>query len=133
MKTKLFVLASVAALIVACGSKDAPAPAPTPSPAPAPAPAPAAKAIDNNSSGNPLTAPVDYLGTIAKAKHTADKGIETAALNQQVQLFFAQEGRYPKDLNEFVTMNYMKSLPVPPFGMEFKYDAAKGTVAVVPK
>ena len=61
--------------------------------------------LNNNSSGNPLTAPVDYLGAVAKAKKTAEKGAETAALNQQVQLFYAQEGRYPKDLNELVTMS----------------------------
>jgi hypothetical protein len=125
MKIQLFVLAAIASLLVSCGSKDAPPPSDPGKKA--------ATSIDNNSSGNPLTAPVDYLGAVAKAKHTADKGIETASLNQQIQLFFAQEGRYPKDLNELVTMNYLKALPAPPNGMELKYDAAKGTVAVVPK
>lgn len=129
MKIQLLACSAVVSLMLACGSKETPAPAP----APKADESKAAKSIDNNSSGNPLTAPVDYLGAVAKAKHTADKGIETASLNQQIQLFFAQEGRYPKDLNELVSMNYMKALPVPPFGMEFKYDAAKGTVAVVQK
>ena len=89
--------------------------------------------LNNNSSGNPLTAPVDYLGAVAKAKKTAEKGAETAALNQQVQLFYAQEGRYPKDLNELVTMKYMPSLPKPPYQMQFNYDAKTGQVKIVPQ
>src|SRR2546422_9768784 len=54
---------------------------------------------ENYSSGNPLTAPVDYLGAIAKAKKSAEKTVETVSLNQAIQQFSVAEGRYPKDLN----------------------------------
>ena len=49
-------------------------------------------------SGNPITAPVDYLGAVAKAKKSSEKTIEVVSLNQAVQQFNAAEGRYPKDL-----------------------------------
>ena len=88
---------------------------------------------ENNSSGNPLTAPVDYLGAVAKAKKSAEKTVETVSLNQAVQQFSVAEGRYPKDLNELVTEKYLPKLPEPPYGMKIVYDAAKGEVKVVPK
>jgi len=88
---------------------------------------------DNNSSGNPLTAPVDYLGAVAKAKKASEKTIETVSLNQAVQQFSVAEGRYPKDLNELVTEKYLPKLPEPPYGMKIVYDPAKGEVKIVPK
>src|SRR5437763_11626669 len=72
---------------------------------------------ENYSSGNPLTAPVDYLGAVAKAKKSAEKTIDAVNLNQAIQQFSAAEGRYPKDLNELVTEKYMPRLPDAPYGM----------------
>jgi hypothetical protein len=74
-----------------------------------------------------------YLGTLVKGQQTAVKGIDTAALNQEVQLFNVQEGRLPKDLNELVTKQYIPKLPEVPFGMKLNYDAALGKVTVVPQ
>jgi hypothetical protein len=88
---------------------------------------------ENNSTGNPLTAPVDYLGAVAKAKKSAEKTVETVALNQAIQQFSAAEGRYPKDLNELVTEKYLPKIPAAPYGMKIAYDAAKGEVKVVPQ
>jgi len=84
-------------------------------------------------SGNPVTAPVDYLGAVAKAKHTADAKLETASINKAVQLFYAQEGRYPKTLNELVRPEYLPRLPDPPVGMKYSYNPATGEVKVVPQ
>ncbi len=105
-------------VLVGCEDKK-PAPAPTPPPAP-----PAAGT-------SPLNAPTDYLNTLAKSKNLADKVIDTAALNKAVQLFGAQEGRLPKDLEELVTLKYMPALPAPPTGMKLEYDAKSGEVTVV--
>src|SRR5206468_11882641 len=88
---------------------------------------------ENNATGNQLTAPVDYLGAVAKAKKSAEKTVETVSLNQAIQQFSVAEGRYPKDLNELVTEKYLPKLPEPPYGMKIVYDAAKGEVKVVPK
>ena len=88
---------------------------------------------DSYSSGNPVTAPVDYLGAIAKAKKTAEKTVDTVSLNQAVQQFSVAEGRYPKDLKELVTEKYLPRLPEAPYGMQITYDPKSGDVKVVPK
>ena len=84
-------------------------------------------------SGNPVTAPVDYLGAVAKGKTTADAKIDAASINKAVQLFYAQEGRYPKDLNEVIGPEYLPRLPAPPTGMKYNYNPATGEVKVVPQ
>ena len=94
---------------------------------------PPADAANPAASGNPATAPVDYFGAIAKGKITAETTIETASINQAVQLFLAQEGRFPKDLNELVGPNYLSKLPEPPAGKKFVYNPANGEVKLVPK
>jgi hypothetical protein len=79
-------------------------------------------------------APADgYLGTIAKAKKSAEKTVDTVSVNKAIQMFSASEGRYPKDLNELVTGKYLVRIPEAPYGMKIVYDAAKGEVSVVPQ
>jgi hypothetical protein len=85
------------------------------------------------SSGNPLTAPADYLGAIGKAKSLSEKTLDTLTLNQAVQAFYAGEGRYPTDLNELVSEKYMPRLPEPPYGMKLFYDPSTGKVKLVAK
>ena len=85
------------------------------------------------SSGNPLTAPVDYLNSAAQARNKAIKTLDDAGLNQSIQLFYAQEGRFPKNLNELVRPDYLTRLPQPPPGMKFDYDPATGKLKVVPQ
>jgi len=80
--------------------------------------------------GNPLTAPADYLGAVVQAKKHAEKVIDVSYINQAIQLFQASEGRLPKDLNELVP-NYVGKMPVPPYGTKLVYDATAGTVKVV--
>lgn len=97
-------------------------------------PKPAAKIdLNSNSSGNPVTAPVDYLGAVAKAKKTAVKVLDTASLKQTIMLFHEQEDRYPNDLNELVAKHYVPSLPAPPYQMKFSYNPKTGEVKVVPQ
>ena len=81
-------------------------------------------------SGNPLTAPADYLGAVVDAKKHSEKVIDVSALNQAIQLFNVQEGRLPKSLDELVP-NYIGKLPPTPFGTKLVYDATTGTVKVV--
>jgi len=121
MRKSLILLIVVAGLFVACkktqetnssGSSNSPS---------------------SSASGNPVTAPADYLGAVAKAKKTADAKIETASINRTVQLFNVQEGRYPKDLNELVRPGYFSQLPAPPYGMKYDYNPKTGEVKVVPQ
>jgi hypothetical protein len=81
--------------------------------------------------GNPPNAPVDYLGGLVNAQNRAIKTVDVASLNQAVQLFNVQEGRFPKDLNELVEKKLIAKIPDAPNGMKLQYDANTGTVTVV--
>lgn len=116
MKT-LILLSSLAALLaVGCGSSEEEA----------------ASGTESSSSGNPVTAPVDYLGAVSKAHQTASTTAAVVGLNQAIQLFQGQEGRLPKNLQEMVP-DYMPKLPAPPANMKFDYDPATGQIKVVPQ
>ena len=106
-----------ALVVVGCGKEQEQTPA-------APA-SPAQSASPPNRDG--------YLGALARGQQVAVKGIDTASLNQEVQLFNAQEGRLPKDLDELVSMHYLDKLPDAPVGMKLNYEAAQGKVTVVPQ
>lgn len=93
-----------------------------------------AKSQETNQIGaNPITAPVDYMGAVAKAKKYSDKTLELVTLKRAIQEFQAGEGRFPKDLNELVSENYLTSLPKPPAGMKIEYDPKTGEVKLVPE
>ena len=94
--------------------------------------APAAKPTNTSSSGNPLTAPVDYLGAVARAQQSARKVVSTVGVDQAVKMFYGQEGRYPKDLKELVP-DYLPSIPPAPTGMKYSYDTNTGVIQFVPK
>ena len=80
---------------------------------------------------NPVTAPVEHIRSAVHQQQAAIKTVDTTALNQAVQLFNVQEGRYPKDLNELVEKKYIGKLPDAPAGMKLSYDATEGKVTVV--
>jgi hypothetical protein len=109
----------IAVMLVGCGEKSAP-------------PA-TAKKVDtqNNSSGNPVTAPVDYLGAVAKAKKTAVSVVDSTSLKRAIDTFKQEEDRYPKDLNELVAKQYIPALPAPPYQMKYQYNSATGDLKVV--
>ena len=87
----------------------------------------------NNTAGgsSPLSAPADYLGALGKAQQSAVKTVDTTALNQAIDLFGVEHGRYPKDLNELVEKKFIPQLPDAPRGMKLQYDATAGKVKVV--
>ena len=120
MKTFSFLLLSLAAglLLAGCGDNNSSKQAQ------------ATNATPNYNTGNPITAPVDYLGAVAQAKKYSEKQIDLAYLNEAIQQFNAAEGRCPKDLNELMP-NYIGKIPQAPYGSKIVYDAASGTVKVV--
>jgi len=93
----------------------------------------AKKAPATNESSSPLTAPVDYLGAMQKAKERAEKTVDVASITKAIQMFGVENGRNPKDLNELVQEKFLPRLPEAPYGMEIQYDPASGKVTVVPK
>lgn len=86
-----------------------------------------------SSGGGALSAPGGYLGALAKGQQVATKSIDVASLSQTVELFNAQEGRFPKDLDELVQTHYLAALPVPPAGMKLAYDPTDGKVTIGPQ
>jgi hypothetical protein len=68
--------------------------------------------------------------TLVNAKRTADKTIDVSFINQAIQLFNVQEGRYPKTLEE-LTPKYVAKLPDVPLGYKLSYDEKTGEVSVV--
>ncbi|MGO8701870.1 MAG: hypothetical protein ACLQVY_29665 [Limisphaerales bacterium] len=121
MKTRRGLIVVAAALaLCGCGKQQN---APPPAAAAAPA---SGSASSSGTSGN-------YLGALAHGEQRAVKTIDVTSLNENLQLFNAQEGRYPKDLNELVTQHYLGKLPAPPVGMKFVYDADQGKVSVAPQ
>lgn len=85
---------------------------------------------EKSSSQSPATNAADVNNPLVNAKRTADKTIDVSYLNQAIQLFNVQEGRYPKTLAE-LTPKYVAKLPDAPLGYKLNYDAVKGEVTVV--
>jgi hypothetical protein len=81
--------------------------------------------------GNPLTAPVDYIGAVGAAQRQAAKTVDLTSLTQAVQAFQAGEERLPKNLQELVSEGYLPRIPAPPKGMQWSYQPQSGQVRVV--
>jgi len=116
MKSTASIVLLAGLLLSGCG-KDAP---------------PSSGSTNTSSSGNPLTAPVDYLGAVSKAKKTTDKTVATVGIDQAIKMYSAEMGSMPKDLNALVP-SYLPSIPPAPTGMKYDYDPKTGIVKVVPK
>lgn len=115
MKMTLFVLLA-AALASGCGGKPK---EPTPS-------------VTNTAGGNPITAPVDYVGAVGQAQKQAAKVVDLVQVQQAIRQFHAAEDRYPKTLDELVREGYLPALPRLPAGLKFEYNPATGQVRAVP-
>ena len=91
------------------------------------------KRPSDSSSGNPLSAPADYVGALGKAQKSAQKTLGNLGVDQAIKTFFAEEGRFPNDLNELVSKGTIASIPPPPAGMKYNYDPKTGIVKVIPQ
>jgi hypothetical protein len=103
---------ATAALLAGCGSKSGSAPQAT------------------NSVSTATNGFGGYVKSLGEAQKAADKTIDVSYINQAIQLFNVQEGRYPKNLQELVP-NYAAKIPDTPAGSKIVYDATKGEVKVV--
>ncbi|MBX3746957.1 MAG: hypothetical protein KF833_16740 [Verrucomicrobiae bacterium] len=82
-------------------------------------------------SGNPLTAPVDYLGAVGQAQRQAAQVVDLSNLQHAIRTFEAGEGRRPGRLEELVEEGYLPRLPAAPAGQRFQYDPRTGSVGLV--
>ncbi len=93
---------------------------------------PAGKTSPGVSSGNPLTAPVDYLGAVGAAQKQAARVADLTPVQLAVRAFQAGEDRMPSNLQEIVTEGYLPKLPTPPRGMVLAYNPGTGQVKFMP-
>jgi hypothetical protein len=108
----IFVSAAIALLLAGCGEKSKSVSAGTNS-----------VNVATNGFGG-------YVKSLGEAQKTADKTVDVSYLNQAVQMFNVQEGRYPKNLQELVP-NYVAKIPDAPLGYKLDYNPNTGTVKVV--
>ena len=118
MKTSWYMALALAVFMAGCGKKKEATPT-------------AQETNTPTTSGNPLTAPVDYLGALNSAQKTAVRVVDSTQIQRAIDMFNAQEDRNPKDLNELVTKHYLPTMPAPPRGMKFVYDAQAGKINIV--
>ena len=85
----------------------------------------------STSGGNPITAPVDYLGAVGQAARFSKKVINTVQIQEAVRQFQAIEGRYPASLQELVQKGYLPRLPALPPGYRLQYDPRTGQVRAI--
>ncbi|MBL6764628.1 MAG: hypothetical protein ISQ14_06710 [Verrucomicrobiae bacterium] len=108
MRFDLPAIAAAAALFAACGAKDAPP------------------------GTNPVNAPTDYLGAVAKGKKKSESTLGALQVAPVIQQFEAAEGRFPKSLQEMVDKGYLSALPEAPQGMKASYDPQTGAFSFTP-
>ncbi len=81
---------------------------------------------------NPLNAPTDYLGALAKGKKKSEATVVDLQTAPAIQQFQAAEGRFPKSLQELVDQKYLRALPEAPRGMKTAYNPETGEFKIVP-
>ena len=87
--------------------------------------------INNNSSGNPGTAPVDYLGAVNKGRKKAIGEVGLLQVNGALNQFEASNFRPAKSLQELMTEGYLGAIPELPAGMKWHYDPQTGQASIV--
>lgn len=83
-----------------------------------------------NTVSNVVAAPANYVGAVVQAKQYSEKVIDVSYINQDIQMFNASEGHYPKDLQEMIP-DYLPKMPAVPLGYKLVYDTDTHTVSVV--
>jgi hypothetical protein len=80
-----------------------------------------------NTVSNLVDAPVNYIGAVGHAQKYSENVIDVSYINQDIQMFNASEGHYPKTLQEMVP-DYLAKIPVMPLGYKLVYDTNSWTV-----
>ena len=88
--------------------------------------------INDNSSGNPATAPVDYLGAVNKGRKKGISQVGLLQVNSALSTFQASESRPAKSLPELIAAGYLSVLPELPLGMKWQYNPQTGKASIVP-
>jgi len=125
MKASLFLAVAAGLFLAGCGQSSSTKPAQGTNAVSA-----GTNAEPKYDTGNPLTVVPDYLGAVVQAQKHAEKVIDVSYINEDIQMFNAGEGHYPKDLQEMIP-NYLGKIPPVPNGYKLLYDTNTYTVKVV--
>ena len=87
--------------------------------------------INDNSSGNPVTAPVDYLGAVNKGRKKALGEVGLMQVNSALNQYQASNSRPAKSLKELMAEGYLNALPELPTGMKWHYNTETGKASIV--
>lgn len=120
MKTPAFLLLALTLAAAGCDKQSGSTPSSTNS-----------ASTNASSGGSVVTAPVDYLGALGRAQQSATKTIDVTSVDKAIQLFQADKGRNPKDLDELVQEKFLTQVPTPPYGTRLDYNPTTGQVKVV--
>ena len=85
-----------------------------------------------HSSGNPLTAPVDYLGAVNQGKNKVLGDAGLFQVNNALKQFEAAHSRRAKNLQEVIAAGYLTRMPDLPRGMKWQYNPQTGQASSVP-
>ena len=87
--------------------------------------------LNENSSGNPATAPVDYLGAVNKGRKKAIVDAGLMQVNSAINQFKATNPQPPASLQELINEGLLAELPAVPNGMKWQYNPQTGVALVV--
>ncbi len=87
--------------------------------------------INENSSGNPVTAPVDYFGAVNKGRKKAIGEVGLMQVDSDLNKCQGSNFRPAKTLQEVIAGGYLDALPKLPAGMEWHYDPQTGKASIV--
>jgi hypothetical protein len=134
MKPTLTLVLAATLLLAGCGGKEKEASLPANDSESATDSSPAVAATDTNvpvlaesASGAPTNRPEAPV----KSGRRPARNLEAVALEKAIQLFYAQERRFPQHLEELVTKGYVKTLPENPPGGSYVYNPTNGQLLLV--
>ncbi len=88
--------------------------------------------LNENSSGNPATAPVDYLGAVNKGRNRAIINAGLMQVNSALNQYKATSSKPADSLQQLITEGLLAELPAVPNGMKWNYNSETGVASVVP-
>ena len=88
---------------------------------------------DDHGSGNPATAPVDYLGAINQGKNKAVVDAALLQVNNALGQYQATNFKPAPSLQQLIDEDLLTTLPQIPDGAQWQYDPQTGKASVLPK
>ena len=88
---------------------------------------------DDHGSGNPATAPVDYLGAINQGKNKAVIDAALLQVNNALGQYQATNFKPAPSLQQLIDDDLLNALPQIPDDAQWQYDPQTGQATVAPK